>query len=96
MWRGGGAAVYDAAAAGAATLPTEGASGGGKAPKGTRRAARCHTMARSSPTGSSASLASSRGVMTSVSEVDRGGAGSMSCNKKSTESEWGLEAANGK
>jgi len=94
--RGGGAAVRDAAAAGAATLLAEGAGGGGEAPKGTRRAAPCHKMARSSPTGSPASVASSRGVMASVSEVDRGGAGSMSCNKKSKESEWGLEAANGK
>ena len=45
------------------------------------RAAPCHRMARFSPTGSPALVASSWGVMASVSEVDRGGAGSMSCTK---------------
>jgi hypothetical protein len=58
-------------------------------------------MAGSSPTGSPASTKVEEAGTTEarvcrVSEVDGAGAGSMSCNKKSNETGWGLEAANGK
>jgi hypothetical protein len=58
-------------------------------------------MVGSSPTGFPASskvdeAGTTEGRMCRVSEVERAGAGSMSCNKNSNESGGGLEAANGK